>query len=58
MVKLVQRSDERSEVDLDDEPDLLAGQKPIETDDTIKDHGFVLQTEQFTIGVNTSIGFH
>ena len=44
MVKLVQRSDERSEVDLDDEPDLLAGQKPIETDDTIKDHSSLMES--------------
>jgi MFS family permease len=36
-VKLIQSSDERSEVDLDDEPDLLAGQKPIENDDTFEE---------------------
>ena len=36
-MKRIQRSDEGSEVDLDDEPDLLAGQKPNEIDDTIKD---------------------
>lgn len=35
-MKLIQRSDERSEVDLDDEPDLLAGQKPIESEDTVE----------------------
>ncbi|MHA1948891.1 MAG: MFS transporter [Candidatus Thorarchaeota archaeon] len=36
-MKLIQSSDERSEVDLDDEPDLLAGQKPIENDDTFEE---------------------
>ena len=43
-MKLVQPSDERSEVDLDDEPDLLAGQKPIETDDTINDSSSLMES--------------
>ncbi|MHA2026394.1 MAG: MFS transporter [Candidatus Thorarchaeota archaeon] len=43
-MKLIQRSDERSEIGLDDEPDLLAGQKPIETDDTIKDHSNLMDS--------------
>lgn len=36
-VKFIQQSDEKGEIDLDDKPDLLAGQKPIESDDTIKE---------------------
>jgi MFS family permease len=43
-VKLIQRSDERSEIDLDDEPDLLAGQKPIEIDDTIEERPGLMES--------------
>ena len=43
-MKLIQHSDERSKVDLDDEPDLLAGQKPFENDDTFEERKGLMES--------------